>query len=147
MAPYSGDSMRELGAIAFTPEGYRDAQVAAQRSEGLTVSRQKPKMTPGMTSEISIGSIAVAKLRTDACFVGEVGVCYGIGDFEGQAVSAFIFETGRFMVFTAETVSQALSLIDRICEAAADYSYTNDAQLKTDFRAGRFAAAFPALRR
>ena len=104
-------------------------------------------MNPGMTSDIHIGSIAAAKLKTDACFIGELGVCYGVSDFEGQTIYGFIFETGRFMVFTTETVPQVLSVRDRICEAVAEYSYTNDAQLKTDFRSGRFASAFPAVRR
>ena len=47
-----------------------------------------------MTSEIHIGSVAVVKCVTEACFIGEVGVCYGVSDFEGQKLCGFVFETG-----------------------------------------------------
>jgi len=96
-----------------------------------------------MTSEIRIGSVVRAKCATEVCFIGELGVCYGISDFEGQKVYGFIFETGRFIVLSLDDAAQALSITDRICEAVADYAYAGDAQLKTDFHKGRFAAAFP----
>jgi hypothetical protein len=99
-----------------------------------------------MTTDISIGSIAVAKLKTDACFVGELGVCFGKSVFEGQAVYGLIFETGPFMIFSADEVAQVLNVIGRICEAVAGYRNANDAQLKVDYRVGRFAAAFPPLK-
>ena len=100
-------------------------------------------MATGMTSEIRIGSIAVAQLKTDACFIGEVGVCHGVSDFDGQKVYGFVFETGRFIVLTSDDAAQALNITGRICEAVADYVYAGDAQLKADFRVGRFAPAFP----
>jgi len=100
-----------------------------------------------MTTEILIGCIAVAKLGTLSCFPGEIGVCYGAAVFEGQPVYGFIFETGRFAVFTAEDVTRALNLTGRVSEAIAGYRYANDGQLRADFRTGRFAAAFPALKR
>jgi hypothetical protein len=99
-----------------------------------------------MSSRISIGTVAVAKYNTDACFIGELGVCYGSSDFEGQPVYGFIFETGRFVVFTAEGAAQTLTLTGRVCESVADYRYGGDAQLRMDFRAGRFNPAFPALK-
>jgi hypothetical protein len=96
-----------------------------------------------MTSEIQIGSVAVAERVTEACYIGEVGVCYGVSDFEGQKVYGFVFETGRFIVLTPDDAAQALKMSGRICEAVADYVYTGDVQLKADFRAGRFTPAFP----
>jgi hypothetical protein len=96
-----------------------------------------------MNAEILVGSSAVAKLKTDACFVGELGVCYGVSDVDGHPVWGFIFETGRFMVLAEESLAQALKLTGRVCEAVAGYSYAGDAPLKADFRAGRFAPAFP----
>jgi hypothetical protein len=96
-----------------------------------------------MTSEIQIGSVAVAERVTEACYIGEVGVCYGVSDFEGRKVYGFIFETGRFIVLTPDDAAQALKMSGRICEAVADYVYTGDVQLKADFRAGRFTPAFP----
>ncbi len=99
-----------------------------------------------MTAEILIGSIAVAKLKTDACFIGELGVCYGVSDVDGRPVWGFIFETGRFMVLAKESLAQALKLTGRVCEAVAGYTYAGDAQLKSDFRAGRFSLAFPSLK-
>ena len=98
-----------------------------------------------MATEIPIGSIAAARIQTSACFVGELGVCYGASDFEGMRVYGFIFETGRFIVLAEEDVTQTLRLTERICEAVANYEYAGDAQLVADFRSGRFAAAFPSL--
>jgi len=99
-----------------------------------------------MTDHISIGSVAVAKIKTAACFVGELGVCFGSSIFEGQPVYGFIFETGRFMVFNTDEAAQALKMTGRRCEAIADYKYAGDAPLKMDFRAGRFAGAFASLK-
>ena len=96
-----------------------------------------------MTSEIRIGSVVRSKSVTEACYIGEVGVCYGVGDYEGEKVFGFIFEAGRFIVLNLDDAVQALNIAGRICEAVADYVYRGDAQLKTDFRAGRFAPAFP----
>jgi hypothetical protein len=96
-----------------------------------------------MKIEIRIGSVAAAKCSTEACFIGEVGVCYGISDFEGHKVYGFVFETGRFIVLTSDDAAQALSIPGRICEAVSDYTFAGDAQLKADFRAGRFTPAFP----
>jgi len=98
-----------------------------------------------MNTEIPIGSVAVAKLTTEACFAGELGVCYGVSDCEGQTVYGFIFETGRFKVFTAQRAAQALGLVGRVSDAVAGYRYRNDAQLQADFRAGGFKEAFPSL--
>jgi hypothetical protein len=115
----------------------------------LTLNRKKyitGFKAPGMTLNIPIGAIAVAKITTPACFAGEVGVCYGASNVEGQAAYGFIFETGRFKVFTADEVTAALILNGRASEAIANYKYSNDAQLKADFRAGRFATAFPSLK-
>ncbi len=100
-----------------------------------------------MTTEIQIGSIAVAKLGTSSCFPGEIGVCYGAAVSEGQPVFGFIFETGRFAVFAADDAARALKLTGRVSEAIAGYEYANDGQLTADFRTGRFAAAFPAVKR
>jgi hypothetical protein len=95
-------------------------------------------------NNIRIGSVVVAKCATKGCFVGEVGVCYGLSEFEGQKVYGCIFETGRFIVLSSDDVAQALNITGRICEAVADYRFAGNAQLKTDFRTGRFAAALPS---
>lgn len=100
-----------------------------------------------MATEISIGSVAAARMQTSACFAGELGVCYGASEIEGKRVYGFIFETGRFIVLADEDVLQFLRLLNRVCEAVRDYSYTGDAQLMADFRAGRFREAFPSLKR
>jgi hypothetical protein len=97
-----------------------------------------------MTSEIVIGSIVVAKRASDVCFAGELGVCFTVYESEGRSGYGFIFETGRYDGFTPDDVEGFLNVTGRIFEAVANYQFTNVRQLKADFRAGRFAAAFPA---
>jgi hypothetical protein len=46
-----------------------------------------------------------------------------------------------------DDAAQVLNITGRICETVSDYAYAGDAQLKTDFRAGRFALAFPLLKK
>ena len=113
------------------------------RFSSLTWLPRRRRSPSGMTSNIRIGSIVRAKLVTRACFLGEVGVCYGVAEFEGEQVYGFIFETGRFIVLYADDVMRALNVTGRICEALAEYNYAGDEQLKSDFRAGRFTPAFP----
>jgi hypothetical protein len=67
-----------------------------------------------MTSEIRIGCVVVAKCARGACFIGELGVCYGVSDFEGQKVYGFVFETGRFIVSSSDDAAQALNITGRI---------------------------------
>jgi hypothetical protein len=112
----------------------------------LTGKREAPKIRPVMTSDIRIGSIVVAKVSAATHFAGEIGVCYGVGTFEGYPLYGFIFETGRFAVFAAEGLTHALTLTGRLSDATVGYEYVNDTQLKADFRAGRFATAFPLLK-
>lgn len=95
--------------------------------------------------EISVGSIAVAKCETAVCFLGELGVCYEIYELEGRPGYSFIFETGRYDGFSPDDVSLCLRLTGRVCETLSRYRFTHVGQLAADFRAGRFAAAFPAL--
>lgn len=57
------------------------------------------------------------------------------------------FALRRFMVFTADDVTRTLNLTGRVSHAIASYRYVNDARLKTDFRAGRFTAVFPSVKR
>ncbi len=95
--------------------------------------------------EITVGSIAVAKRETAVCFLGELGVCYEIYELEGRPGYSFIFETGRHDGFSPDDVALVLNFTGRVCEAVAGYQFTNVGQLAADFRAGRFAAAFPQL--
>ncbi len=96
-----------------------------------------------MNPEISVGSIVVAKRQTAVCFLGELGVCYETYQLEGRPGYSFIFETGRHDGFSPDDVALVLNLTGRVCEAVASYRFTNVGQLAQDFRAGRFAAAFP----
>ena len=41
--------------------------------------------------EITIGSLALAKLSSGVCDAGELGVCY---DLDGRPGDGFIFESG-----------------------------------------------------
>lgn len=99
-----------------------------------------------MSPEISVGSIVVAKCETAVCFRGELGVCYQTYELEGRPGYSVIFETGRYRGFSPEDVESTLILTGRVCESVRGYEFTSVSQLAADFRARRFAAAFPSLR-
>lgn len=96
-----------------------------------------------MNPEITLGSIAVAKRSTGVCDAGELGVCYEVYELEGRSGYSFIFESGRYDGFSPDDVTLILDITGRVCQAVAGYRFTNVGQLAVDFRAGRFAAAFP----
>ena len=92
---------------------------------------------------IQVGSLAVAKRASGVCDAGEVGVCYEVYQLAGRTGYSFIFESGRYDGFSPGDIQMFLDLTGRVCEAVADYRFRNVTQLMRDFRAGRFAAAFP----
>lgn len=99
-----------------------------------------------MTAEIPIGTVAAAKVSTPACYSGEIGVCYGAEIPAVSKSTALFLKRAGLPHFTVDDIAQALKLTGRVSEAVAEYKYANDAQLKADFRAGRFGAAFLSLK-
>ena len=92
---------------------------------------------------IGLGSIVMAKRRTGVCDAGELGVCYEVYELENRPGYSFIFERGRYDGFSPDEVASFLDVTGRTCEALANYEFKNVGQLDRDYRAGRFAAAFP----
>ena len=101
--------------------------------------RRKLRVVPN----ISVGSIVVAKHGSGVCSVGEIGVCYEVYTLENRPGYSFIFESGRCDGFSPDDVALFLDVTGRVCQSVAGYAFQNVGKLAEDFRAGRFAAAFP----
>lgn len=92
----------------------------------------------------TVGAIAVATRATGVCNLGERGVCYEVyRRHVGEQGYSFIFESGRYDGFSPAEVRLMLTLTGEVCPVIMDYRFTNVMRLANDFRAGRFAAAFP----
>jgi hypothetical protein len=92
---------------------------------------------------ISVGSIAVARRQTGVCDMGERGVCYEVYTLDNRLGYSFLFESGCYDGFSPQEVDIMLAVTDISCPAVRNYQFTHVSQLDRDFRAGRFAAAFP----
>jgi hypothetical protein len=97
--------------------------------------------------EITVGSLAVAKLGSGVCRAGEVGVCYEVYQLGKRPGYSFIFERGGYDGFSPEDVNTFLDVSGRVSRHAGDYEFTNVGKLDADYRAGRFASAFEEQRR
>ena len=94
---------------------------------------------------VQVGTLATAIRGTAICAAGERAVCYEVYQLGGRPGYGFIFERGRYDGFSEEDVEMILEISDTVCPEIADYQFTNVMQLSSDFRQGRFAAAFPPL--
>lgn len=102
--------------------------------------------------EITVGTLAVAKCNfapgflaarfSGACEVGEPGVCFHVFTREGVPEHWFIFESGNYGPFRPKDIDADLDVSGRVSKDLAGYELMNAEQLVSDFRAGRFAAAF-----
>jgi hypothetical protein len=95
---------------------------------------------------IHVGSLVVAKRASGVCAAGERGVCYERYQLGGRPGYGILFQGGGYDGFSPNDVEMFLDVTDRVCPEVADYRFTNVTQLDRDFRAGRFAAAFPPLK-
>jgi len=95
------------------------------------------------TPAIQVGSLAIATRTSGVCDVGERGVCYEVYELGGRPGFSFIFERGRSDGFSPEDVALFLTITGEVCDAVADYTFTNVTRLSRDFAQGRFAPAFP----
>ena len=92
---------------------------------------------------LRVGSLVIARRTTGVCDAGERGVCYEEYTLENRPGWSFIFESGRHDGFSPEEVALILEDTGDICREVADYEFTSVMRLMSDFRRGRFAAAFP----
>jgi hypothetical protein len=95
---------------------------------------------------IRVGSLVVAKRASGVCAAGERGVCYELYQLGGRPGYGILFQRGGYDGFSPDDVALFLDVTGRVCPAVADYRFTNVTKLAQDFRDGRFAAAFPALK-
>ena len=91
---------------------------------------------------IQVGTIAIAKLQSGVCDVGERGVCYEVYSLAGRPGYSFIFESGRYDGFSPEDVAIFLEVTETISPSVARYEFTNVSRLMRDFREGMFTPAF-----
>lgn len=96
----------------------------------------------GDQPSIRVGTVAVAKQRTEVCAFGEVGVCYEMYRIGERPGWSFIFRSGRYDGFSPNDVERFLHITDIICLSVAGYRFRNVTQLGEDFTAGYFDAAF-----
>jgi len=91
---------------------------------------------------IQIGTIAIAKLQSGVCDVGERGVCFEVYTLAGRPGYSFIFESGRYDGFSPCDVATFFEITETISPSVARYDFTNVSRLMRDFREGIFAPAF-----
>ena len=91
---------------------------------------------------IQVGIIAIAKLQSGVCDVGERGVCYEVYSLAGRPGYSFIFESGRYDGFSPDDVVIFLEVTETISPSVARYEFTNVSRLMRDFREGMFKPAF-----
>jgi hypothetical protein len=98
-----------------------------------------------MPPEIVVGTVVIAKRgsgKYDIYAAGERGVCYDASECVGDPMAYLvIFEGGGCECFRNEELPELLE-VTGFCEAVADYKFVRYGQLRKDFNAGRFAAAF-----
>ncbi len=95
---------------------------------------------------IQVGGLVIAKRASGVCAAGERGVCYERYQLGGRPGYSIVFQRGGYDGFSPDDVELFLEVTGRVCPEVADYSFTNVTQLDRDFRAGRFAAAFPPMK-
>ena len=109
---------------------------------GLTIRAS----TAGETIAPRVGSVAIATRECALFALGEAGVCYEtyrIGDVPGYS---FLFERGGFDGFSLEEVALCLRLTGEVAPELAGYAFSSVAQLREDWRQGRFVPVFARAR-
>ena len=96
---------------------------------------------------LAVGSLVIAKRTTGVCDAGERGVCYEEYTLQGRPGWSFLFESGRHDGFSPDEVELILELTGDLCPDVAAYEFRSVPRLMADFRRGRFAPAFPPVRR
>jgi Family of unknown function (DUF6166) len=95
---------------------------------------------------IQLGSLVTAKRASGVCAAGERGVCYELYKLNGRPGYGILFEAGGYDGFSPDDVEMFLDVTGQVCPDVAGYRFSNVMQLDRDFRAGRFAAAFPPMK-
>ena len=91
---------------------------------------------------IQVGTIAIARLQSGVCDIGERDVCYEVYTLAGRPGYNFIFESGRYEGFSPDDVEIFLEVTETISPSVARYEFANVSRLMRDFREGMFAPAF-----
>ena len=106
--------------------------------------RERPNRT--------VGSGVIAERTTGVCEARERGVCdeaYTLPDEQGgrRPGWSFLFEQGRYDGFSPDEVEVILEVTGELCREVADDEFQSVMRLRSDFRRGRFAPAFPPEQR